>query len=247
MDSSTPGMVSSMGEVHFPENMTTIVIDHHVSNNEFGKMNLIEPDYIACCEIIYNLLKQWKIEITKDMAMCLMLGLYSDSGGFKYPRTNEQTFLAAAELSGLAHDFTRAIFELENNDSEKRIRYLGLALDSIKTYFSGKVAISEIPYKILKEHGFVEQDTAKSDTANLLKSVIGWDIGMTFTEVQPGLVKMGFRTRDAQKYDLSKIASILGGGGHKGAAGVSIKKPFEEAKKELFKKLSEVYPDLGKL
>lgn len=245
MDSATPDMVSKIAPMEFPESMTTVVIDHHTSNEGFGKINLIDPTYIANCELLYDLIKEWGIEVTKDMAGCLMLGIYADSGGFKYPMVDSQTFLVAAELSKIDPEYHKFIFELENNEDPKRIKYLGQALSSIKTYFNGRVAMVALSLDDLRKNGLEVKDTEKSVVSNSLKSVYGWDLGISFTEIEPGIASMSFRTRDAKRYDLSKIAKVLGGGGHKGAAGAQIKMPFEEAKKYLLEKLAETYPELG--
>jgi phosphoesterase RecJ-like protein len=245
MDSSTTGMISNKGEVKFPDSMTTVVIDHHASNTGFGTINLIDPTYIANCEIIYQLIKEWGVELTPGMAKCLMGGLYSDSGGFKYPATNSETFEAATELSKLAPDYTKIIFEIENNESPEKLKYLGLAFSSIETYFNDKVAISVVPYAKLKENNIDAEFTQRSPVSTFLRSIKDWDLVMSLTESEPGISHVSIRTRDAKIYDLSKLASSMGGGGHVGAAGALIKKPFDEAKKYLLEKLAETYPELG--
>lgn len=244
-DSSTPDMVSQRGEVKFPESMTTVVIDHHASNKDFGMINLVDDSYIANCEIIYNLLKEWGVEISEGVATCLMLGLYTDSGGFKYPKTDDQSFLAASELAKIAPNYFRTILNFENSNDPQRIKFLGLALNSIKLYFNGRVAIAEVSYEDLKRANLEEKDSAKSGLGNYLISVVGWDLGIAFLETEKGKVGLSFRTRNSGEFDLTKIALEFGGGGHKGAAGATIKKSFDEAKKELLEKLSQVYPGLG--
>lgn len=245
-DSSKEDMISQEGEVTFPDSMTTVVIDHHASNLGYGTINLVDDSYIANCELVFNLLKEWGVEITEGMATCLMLGMYTDSGGFKFPKVDDQTFLAASELAKIAPHFHRTILDFENSNDPGRIKFLGLALNSIKFYFKGRVAISEISCEDLKEAGLDEKDASKSGLGNYLISVVGWDLGVALTEVEPSKVSLSFRTRNSQEFDLTKIATRLGGGGHKGAAGALIKKPFEEAKKELLGKLAEIYPELGK-
>src|SRR5579884_2404419 len=245
MDSSNMDMISKKTEVKFPENMTTVVIDHHISNSGFGKINLVDDHYVATCHLIYDLMKEWGVELTPEIAACLFLGIYSDSGGFQYPPTGPDTFLAAAELVKIYPNFTDLVFEFGNNNDPGRIKFEGLALSSVEHYFGDKLAISCIPFEAFEKNGLYITDSERSNIPNFLKSVIGWDLGISFIEKEPGKIKLSFRTRDDQKYDLSKIAMALGGGGHKGAAGASIDKPFDEAKKYLLEKLAETYPDLG--
>ena len=110
LDSSSPDMISKKGEVVFPESMQTIVIDHHKSNQHFGQINLVDDSYIATCQMLYDLFKEWQILITPDMAVCLMVGIYVDSGGFRYARTTEETFRAGADLARLNPEFTQVLF-----------------------------------------------------------------------------------------------------------------------------------------
>ena len=245
MDSSTKEMISNKKEVKFPASMTTVVIDHHISNQGFGRINLVDANYVATCQIIHDLLLEWDLEITSDIAACLFLGMYTDSGGFQYKPTDKNTFLAAADLARANKDLPKVIFNFENNNEAGRIKYQGLALSNIETYFKNHLALSAISLKMLKDHGIEETYTHKANIANILKSVIGWDLGVSMVEMEPGVCNVSFRTRDSEKFDLSKISMALDGGGHKAAAGASIKKPFDEAKKYLLEKIAEVYSNLG--
>ena len=135
---------------------------------------------------------------------------------------------------------------LENNHEPEQIKFIGLALSKIELYFEGKVAISAVPYEELKKQGIQEVHTEKAQVSEMLKSVKGWEIGVRFTEAEPGVVTISIRTRDANKYDVSKIAVATGfGGGHMYAAGATFKMPFNQAKKHLLQTIQKVYPDLG--
>ena len=137
---------------------------------------------------------------------------------------------------------------MENNDSPERLKFLSLMLDSIETYFSNHVAIASISYEVLKKNNLSKNVLSTSDIANMLKAVIGWDIGISLVEIQPDTVKASLRTRDVYQYDLSKIAEATGsGGGLKAAAGTTIKKSLAESKKHLLKTIQSLYPQLGKI
>lgn len=241
LDSSSPQMISKKGEVVFPQDLQTIVIDHHSSNKGFGKINLIDDSYIATCQIIYELFEAWNIPVTSDMATCLMLGIYVDSGGFAYPKTTTETFQAAAKLAWINPDYTKALFELDNNNSPSKIYFQGLALSSIETFFSNKLALSAVSLARMKEKGIDPYNIEKSEIANSLKSVITWEIGVSLVEREENVVDLSLRTRDPQKYNLGKIAQSLGGGGHAAAAGATLNLPFQEAKKLLIDRLSALF------
>ncbi len=246
-DSSSLGQISKLGEVKFPDHMRVVVIDHHDTNIGYGNINLIEPTYPAVCQMDYELCKEWKVKIIPNAAVCFFVGMYTDTNGFKYQRTTNTTFTAAAELVSLYPDFYKVIFELENNYEPEQIKFIGLALSMVELYFGQKVAISAVPYEELQKRGIEERHTEKIQISEILRSVRGWEIGVRFTEAKPGAITLSFRTRDPNKYDVGKIAvATKFGGGHKVAAGGTLKMPFEEAKKYLLDTIHQVYPDLGK-
>lgn len=246
MDSSAPQQVSRKGGVVFPESMTTVVIDHHDSNINFGKINLVDINYPSTTQLVYDLLNTWGAKISPEIALNLFVGTYTDTGGFKYPKTSAETLLMASRLAEICPDFSRIIFDIENSYEPENIKYLGLALSSIELYFSGQVPIATVPYQKLQQEKIEKRHTSKMEVSNILKSVNGWNIGIVFTETNPGTVDVSLRTRNPQKYDLSKLAVALGGGGHAAAAGATVKKPFSEAKKFLLQQIAQIYPELGK-
>lgn len=245
IDSSSPDMISKRGEVRFPETMTTVVIDHHTSNLLFGKINLVDPTYPAICQTLADLFTAWNLEITPEAAKWLFLGIYTDSG-FKYPLVTSDTFTIAARLAGLYTNFPQTIFDLENSLEPQHLAYVSLALGSAKAYFSGKVALAAVSFEALAEKGIKETHTEKMEISNFLKAVVGWNIGAALAEVAKNTITVSLRTRDSQKFDVSKIAVALGGGGHPAAAGATINKPFSEAVDFFLQTVAKVYPELGK-
>mgnify|MGYP001613095585 CR=1 FL=1 len=153
LDTSSPEQISKKGPVDLPKTLNTIIIDHHKSNKEFAKINLVDTNYPAVCQIIYDLLKEWKIEISPDVALCLFTGIYTDTGGFQYQPTDSSTFSAASELVKINPNFSQAIFELENNNEPGQIFYKGLALSSLELYFNKQLALSAVPYEELQKKG----------------------------------------------------------------------------------------------
>ncbi len=245
-DSASEDMISKLQKVVLPENLNTIVIDHHLSNRGFGKINLVDSAYVAVCELLYDMYSAWEIEISNEVARCLLLGIYTDSGGFKYPPTNKYTFRMVASLVNINPDYSQDIFEFENNNSPERLLAIGLALTHIKTYFGGRVAISVVSYQDYQKNGISKKDTEKLDIANQLKSVVGWDLAVSLGESEKEVVGIGLRTRNVDEFDLTKLALALNGGGHKAAAGAVIEKSLDEAIKMVLEAIQKVYPKLGK-
>jgi phosphoesterase RecJ-like protein len=241
LDSGSLQMISRRGEVKFPETLKVIVIDHHATTADFGLINLIEPSYPACCQILFDLFKECKILITPDIAKNLFIGTYTDTGGFKYDKTTNNTFAMVAELSRIAPDFHTIISEMENGRKPGELVSLGLLLSNIKTFIHGHLAIASVSNIDLIKSGLTSDDVETSWVASLLRSVIGWEISVCCVEVSKGIVKASFRTRDSEKFDVTRLATTFGGGGHKAAAGATLTMPLPQAIEKIVATAKEIY------
>lgn len=248
LDSSEKRQISKLGEVVFPKHLKTIVIDHHASNQGFGDINLIEADSPATCQVVYKLFNSLKIKISKEIALCLFTGIFGDTGGFKYSSTSAETFSICAQLTKIAPNFTEILFNLENNDRPERPKLLGLHLSHIETYFNGRIALSGLSLSVLRKNNINPDDSVNAEISNTLKSVVGWEIGISMIEAGKDMVRASFRTRDPVIFDLSKIATATGyGGGHKAAAGASLPMSLSKAKRLILRTISRLHPELGSI
>jgi phosphoesterase RecJ-like protein len=247
-DIAAPQQISRIKEVSFPKKLKTIIIDHHITNTGFADINLIDSSYASTCQIIFDIFELNKIKITPNIAACLFLGIYTDTGGFKYVGTTYKTFLAAGKLTQIYPQFNQLIFDLENNDHPDKIKFLSLILSSVETDFSDSVAFATLSHQSIKDNNLNQTAISSSEIANLLKSITGWKIGISIIEHQSNSVKVSFRTRDSSKFDLSLIAAALGGGGHKAAAGLVLKNTsIDKAKKLIVKTIKKIYPNIDKI
>lgn len=244
LDVSRVDRVTTLGPVVFPATMKTVLIDHHVPGPVFADVVWSDTSYPATAQMVFELLQAWGVTLTREMALCLMLGLYTDTGGFKYQTTKPATFRAAAGLAEIAPDYPQLIFNLENNNRPQAIKFQGAALSAVENFFEERVAISALSYEQIQTLGLSEEDAGPVSIANILKSVRGWEIGIHLFEWQPGVTKLSARTRNAEKFDLTQFTSRLGGGGHKAAAGAHIQKPLALAKADVLVALQQAYPDL---
>ncbi len=249
-DIAAPGMISRQGNMEISKKLKTviikktIIIDHHASNPKFADINLVNPKAHAACQLVYELLKKNNVQISKNIAVCLFIGIYTDTGGFKYFHPTYKTFLVASELAKINPNFDKIIFDIENNENSTRLKFVSLMLDSIKTYLSGKVAIAYVSYENLQKNNISNNVTSTSEIANTLKSVIGWEIGVCMLESQPNTIKVSLRTRDANKYNLSKLSTAIGGGGHKAAAGAVLNMSYAEAIELVVKTVKKIFPKI---
>lgn len=226
VDSSTWAMVSGSEEVKIPD-IPLLVIDHHFSNKGFGKINLIDHKTSSAAEVLFNVFKDWKIKIDKIVAQSLLTGIISDTGTFQYPGVGKATLKTAGDLIGKGANKDEIIKNLIRNTDFREIKLWGKFIENMILEEKYNFVWSAIPFSIFKEFG--EITYAKDDAANLLFPIVrDTNFGVVMVETKEGLLSVSFRSRD--NFDVSQIASELGGGGHKLAAGVRIENlPFDKA------------------
>lgn len=242
-DSSKVDQISKKGEVVFPGGLKTAVIDHHASNSGYGDINLIDASSPANCQVLFEVFEVWGVDITPEIAICLLTGIYLDSM-FRYPGTTVKTFEIAAKLSAIYPDFPAVFSQIENSSEPEKVFLLGMALSNIETYFDNKVAVAVVTQEMMKKKDILKRHIENNEISNTLRTVKDWEVAVSFIEIEPGQFNASFRTRDVETFDLSKIALELGGGGHKGAAGARISSNLDDARQVLIKALEKTYSAL---
>ena len=222
LDSGGWSRVSELPDFKLPANLVTLVIDHHQSTTPFAQYNLLKPDASSTSEILFDLFHEWQIKLTPEIAICLLVGIWGDTGSFKYPNTTSHTLTAAAELVKAAPEFWRTIDALENNQSYEQQLARGLGLAQAERLFDGALILTTLSRADLAARGLEQMAGAGNSLAPILRSIAGCQIAISLIEESPGVIKMSARSRDGQKYDVSKLAVALGGGGHRAAAGATL-------------------------
>lgn len=234
-------MVSRQGQVIFPETMKVAVIDHHRTNTKYGHINLIDASYPATAQILFDLFKEWRLELNNDIASNLFIGTYTDTGGFRFSGTSAHTFASASELTSVATEFPKLISKMENSSSPEFLAFQGMALSSISTYLNDKLAMSSVGYDSLKSKNISKNESSAGMVSSMLTKVGRWNIVVSLVEFEPNQVKLSFRTNDSAVYDVSKIAASFGGGGHKAAGGATLEMSLPDAISTVVAKVKELY------
>ena len=214
-----------------------INIDHHISNTNYGDINIVKPNYASTSQVVYEMLKTNNVEILKDTAICLYSALVTDTGSFQYESVNEKVFLAAADLvkAGAEPDFVAKM--LFQRDRLSRLRLLAKAYETIELCCDGKVAFVEVTKEMMEITGAIKEDT---DTiVNSVRAIATVEVACMLREDDDG-IKISLRSKNYA--DVSKIAVKYGGGGHIRAAGATIKDEFdfEKVKNMLKEDLKEI-------
>lgn len=222
-------------------NGTIMNIDHHVSNDNYGKYNYIDSEASATAEIIYLLLKELNFEFnsTEDIfttiGTCLYTSLVTDTGSFRHSNVRKRTHNIAGELIGCGVNNSKIHNELFGNKPYDKVKFTGAALDNLRLYVNNKVSFIEVSMDMLESFGMESVDT--SDIINMILSIEGVEVAVIIKEVEDG-VKGSLRSKN--DIDVSKIAGVFGGGGHVKASGLKIMNvSLEEAKKQILKEIEK--------
>lgn len=210
-----------------------INIDHHISNEKFGDINIVKPYYSSTAEIIYELLNRLT-ELDKEIATYLYIGILTDTGSFRYPNTTSHSLRVASKLVNYGVVASQVSEFIWFTDPPARIKLLGVVLQNITLH--DKFSIMYVTKNMLKNHGAKEEDTNEFvDYGLTIKNVKATAM---IKEREGGILKVSLRSRN--DVSVQKLASEYGGGGHKTAAGFTYKGDLKILKKELEEKLERI-------
>jgi phosphoesterase RecJ-like protein len=205
-------------EIFSGKDVPVINIDHHTSNDNFGTLNIVDPQAASATMIIYYLFRFMNIAMTPSIATCLLAGLYNDTGSFMHSNTTEEVMNVAADLvkkGGKVFPIAKHMFRTASLGS---LKLWGRALENLKVNDEG-VAISVLTDADFRDTGAESDDS--SGVIDLLNSVPGAKFSLLLCEDGKGSVKGSLRTQ-RNDVDLAELAGTFGGGGHKKAAGFTV-------------------------
>ena len=194
-----------------------INIDHHKTNERFGRLNLIEEKEVATAAILTNYLPEWGYTITRPMAAALLTGIITDTLGFRTSNTNPSALRLCAQLMETGVDMPDLYMRSLVRKSFPAARYWGNGLSSLQQ--KDGIVWATLTLEDRKRAGYGGNDDA--DLINIISSIDGNKVGMIFVEQHDNHVKISWRALDPS-VDVSPIAKHFNGGGHAAAAGADI-------------------------
>ena len=214
--------------------MPVCAVDHHGSNS-LACPKLVEADKAACGEIVYAVLTELGVTVTKQIAECLYTAISTDTGCFKFSNTTANTHRTAAALIAAGADVYPINKLFFDTKSFARLRLEAKLTDTMEFYADGAVGVCMMPKSLLAEFTVTEDDL--DSISGFARSIEGVRIGIMIREVEDGLGKISLRTE--APYDASAICQRLGGGGHAAAAGASVPGGIEGAKAAILQALRD--------
>ena len=211
----------------------SINIDHHISNTEHADFNYVE-DICSTGELLYQFLEIFEIELREKIAKYMYLGIINDTGNFRHDNVTEHTFFVCSKLIGAGvnnHKIANIIFEV----SEKKVGFIGELYKNKKINEYYKFISYYLTQEKMKKLSIEKDDT--DGAAEMLLKIEGMELSLFVREDVDGSLKGSFRAND--KYNVNKIASIFGGGGHIKAAGFKTNLSFEEILEKTYQELEK--------
>lgn len=194
-----------------------INIDHHKTNERFGKLNLIEPEEVATAAILTNHLPEWGYTITKPIAAALLTGIVTDTLGFRTSNTNPSALRLCAQLMETGVDMTELYMKALIKKSFPAARYWGAGLSKLEQ--RNGIVWATLTIEDRKKSGYGGNDDA--DLINMISAIEGNKVGMIFVEQNDQHVKISWRALEPG-VDVSLVAKHFNGGGHAAAAGADV-------------------------
>lgn len=212
-----------------------LCIDHHISNTRYAKHLYLDADAAATAECMYELISQMKVNINDITAKALYTGLVTDTGCFKYSNVTQKTHMIAASLYEFdlgAPEINRLMFDTK---SKRLLELEKQVLDAAEFHFNDKCMLLTVTEKMQTETEC--SGTELEGIAVISRSVEGVKVGITLKQIDTEEFKISVRTYPP--IDASLICKKLGGGGHKAAAGATVKGSLSSVKKEVLDVVSE--------
>ncbi len=213
-------------------NRIDLRLDHHGRDLEFGVEGFVDSSAAACGEIVLDLLEQMHAPIDRKIAEALYCAISTDTGCFRYSNVTAKTLRAAAKCKDYGADTFAVNQVMFLTKRLARLKLDAFLTQTTEFYANGKVAVSQIPEQVITDLGITEDDI--DDISGFGREIEGVRIGVMLREVKEG-GKISVRT--APEYDAAAICAVLGGGGHRAAAGATVPGSLEDAKAAILRAL----------
>lgn len=225
------------GGEYFENAIVKIVIDHHAKNQMFGDYNFVNPSAPACAEIIAGVLEYFGIEISKEIGECLLAGIITDTGGFQYSGVTEETFELAADLLRKGVNVSELYRKVLKIKTKPSFTLMKLAISRMEMFENDKIAFTYLNAE--------DEESANAEIGDhegiveIGRDIEGVEVSIFIRERDD---RMGYKVslRSNEYVNVADVCFLLGGGGHKNAAGCTIVGDMETVKNKILTEVRKV-------
>lgn len=203
------------------QEQAVIIIDHHPDINLQGDVTILDYSCSSVCEIIYRFFSFLHINITKEIATALMVGILGDTGNFQHSNTSVQVINIASDLMRKGAPISRIVDTVFTNKKISTLKLWGKAFEKAKINHQNGMIATVLTEEDVKNCEATTEDI--SQVASILNTVPGTKFSLILSQKDDNTVKGSLRSEEYKGTDVSEIAHKFGGGGHKLASGFEIK------------------------
>ncbi len=213
-----------------PNRRPDIVIDHHLTTQDFGELNLVDPTAAATASVLTRHLPDWGLTITVPIAANLLTGLVTDTLGFRTANTTPEVLRQAADLLELGVDMSTLYFRSLVRRTFAAALYWGAGLSRLQR--NDGIVYTSLTVADRQASGYTGRDDA--DLISVVSSIDESDIAIIFVEQNEARVKVSWRGLK-NHIDVAQIAKQFGGGGHRAAAGAEVRGSLAEVQERVLR------------
>lgn len=229
--SQLPGLKERIGE----HPVQTLVLDHHLTQEDWADLRVVDASAAATGEMVLTLLRRWGVPIDATIASALFVAIATDTGWFQFSNTAPRTLRAAADLMETGIDTDRLYQACYQNERSARLRLQSIAMRSLELLHEERVAVMT-----LTRSGFAEAQAAVTDTENLVNiplQVRSVEVSALICEdASNGTTRLSLRSKGG--VNCAELAGVFGGGGHARAAGAKFHLPADAVRQRLLEALA---------
>lgn len=212
-----------------------VVIDHHIPHEKPGNLRIIDTTAPATAVILTRLMIELGAKITPDIATCLITGIVTDTGSFRFRNTSPESLSLSSYLLERGGALTQVQEEIFQSKTLGSARLLGRALEGMQLTCNDQIAWASISVDDFESMNASDVDT--EGFVNELLFITSVQMAAILREPKPGRIRCSLRSRG--DYDVALVARQFGGGGHKNAAGCTIEGSLQEAEDRLVQGLKD--------
>ena len=212
-----------------------INIDHHISNNGFCSLKMLDAHAGSTGELLFRLMQEMRVKISKDIATNLFAAIITDTGSFRYSSTTSETLFAAGNLVENGAEPQWIAENVYENDSPVRLKLLARVLGTLSLDMESKVGSMVVTQRDLQETGAAWEHT--EGFVEIPRTVGGIEVSVLYTQRGDNQFKLSLRSK--AKANVEKVAKKFGGGGHMHASSCWMKGDIESIKSQIIKAVRE--------
>ena len=220
---------SRMGSV-YEDRFSTVPLlnlDHHITNTQFGTLNWVDPSCVATSQIVLYLAQALRWHLTEPVAVCLLAGIVTDTRSFRTSSVDSATLRAALKLMKAGASLSEVARQSVDSQPLAKVRLYADAVNGLQ--LEDGILWARVTRAMRRRWAISENGT--SGLSNYLAGVREAQVIVVFAEQDDGMIDVGFRS--APGYDVSQVATQLGGGGHPQASGCVLAGDLERVQEQV--------------